>query len=148
MHNLKTGPEILSSETFDKTTCITTTEGKSLIGNYVARHVGEFQINQNLTVQVDSELEVRGCSCSSSTKNVICKCTKYTVPCYATYDNRGRKSMGLMDDVKQRKGEGEMAAADWLIYHRKNLKPGDAVLNLVTSGDIDAVVIFLFIVAL
>ena len=52
-----------------------------------------------------------------------------------------------MEDIKQRKGEAEMAAADWLLYCADELKDGDSVSIVVTSGDIDAVVIIMFVVA-
>ncbi len=51
--------------------------------------------------------------------------------------------------IMQRKGEAEMAQVDWLAQFKEddNLRSGDSVVSIVTSGDIDAVVIHLFYVS-
>ena len=49
----------------------------------------------------------------------------------------------LLESVKQRKGEAEMAVVDWLIECQGQLDPGQAAVSIVSSGDIDAVYIHL-----
>lgn len=145
IHHLKTGHEMLSSQKFNKAACITTPEGKSLIGTYVAQNLTALNLKKNVNVEVDSELHIQGCMCKAATKE--CQCNTYAVPLKAKFGKDGVQSVSEIGDVKQRKGEAEMAAADWMKYHQKDLKPGEAVANIVSSGDIDAVVIFLFVVA-
>ena len=41
-----------------------------------------------------------------------------------------------------------MAQVDWLIQEAENLKPGQAAVSIVTSGDIDSVYIHLFALSL
>ena len=147
IHHLKTGEEILSSETFSKDACIETAEGKSLISNYVAKHITKLKIEQDVFLEVDSELITNDCTCPPEQNFCHTICPKYCTPVSAKYGKDGFISTENLDDIKQRKGEGEMAAADWLIDHQKDLKPGEAAVAIFTSGDIDALLIFLFVVA-
>ena len=41
INHLKTGRELLSSEKFARSACVTSPEGKSLINNYVAQNVSK-----------------------------------------------------------------------------------------------------------
>lgn len=52
-----------------------------------------------------------------------------------------------LPEVKQRKGEAEMSQVDWLVQHGSKLKPGEAAVSIVTSGDIDSLYIHLFAVS-
>ena len=49
--------------------------------------------------------------------------------------------------MSNKKGEAEMAQVDWLVECVDDLSEGDAVLSVVSSGDIDAVVIHLFVLS-
>ena len=50
--------------------------------------------------------------------------------------------------IKQRKGEAEMLVVKWLVDAQTTLNPGDIVGSMITSVDIDAVVIHLFVLPL
>ena len=47
-----------------------------------------------------------------------------------------------------KKGEAELPQVDWLADMYKRLKPGKSVVRVVTSGDIDRIVIHLFAISL
>ena len=44
-----------------------------------------------------------------------------------------------MNEIKQKRGEAELAVVDWLINLQPNLTKGDAAVSIISSGDIDAV---------
>ena len=50
-----------------------------------------------------------------------------------------------LNRIKQRKGEAEMAQLDWLLDLQSTLADGDVVMSLVTSGDVDAIYIHMFV---
>ena len=123
--HLKTGDEILSDTNFDKE-AIQTKQGKSLIGTYLARHADQFSVKHNVIIDIDSEHVIGGCN--REKQSAGCKCNTYAIPirCHFTkQDGFVRKEE--LQNVKQRKGEAELAQVDWL-----------------SSGDIDAVLIHLF----
>ena len=45
--------------------------------------------------------------------------------------------MDSHNTIRQRKGEAELAQADWLPYVAQELEEDDSVICYVTSGDID-----------
>ena len=49
--------------------------------------------------------------------------------------------------VNQRKGETEMAVMDWLYNFALDMSDGNAIMSIITSGDIDAVLIHLFAIS-
>ena len=46
-----------------------------------------------------------------------------------------------------RKGDAELAVADWVIQFQDKLKPGAVVVSLISSADIDSVPIHLYAVS-
>ena len=56
----------------------------------------------------------------------------------------GLKETRVMSEIRQSKGEAECAQIDWVIEMSKSAKKGDVILSLVSSADIDAVVLHLF----
>lgn len=52
--------------------------------------------------------------------------------------------IGINSSEKRRKGEAEMAQVDWLLSSIPDLQHGDWIGSIVSSGDIDAVVIHSF----
>ena len=147
IHHLKTGREILSAERFDKNACITSREGKTLITTYLAKNVDKIILKEDIILDIDSEHYVEGCRCMSFEKKCICT-EKFAVPVRCTFQESGMIHSEKLN-VKQRKGEAEMAQVDWLAKFKDedNLQPGEAVASIVTSGDIDAVVIHIFYVS-
>ncbi|CAC5387720.1 unnamed protein product [Mytilus coruscus] len=128
--HLKTVDEMISANRFDKASLVSTTEGKSFISTYLARRIDELHLYMNLTLIIDSEFyKEDGC-----TTPVECLLGK----------KEGLKSKTKMVNIKQRKGEAEMAQLDWLLEFADKLEQGDGCASIVTSGDIDAVVIHLF----
>lgn len=93
---------------------------------------------------IDSEfITKKDCDCTDA-----CECTDYCVPImYETNIEPVRSHTTQTLDVKQRKGEAEMAVADWLVYLQHEMEDGDSLVCLVTSGDIDAVYIHLDVVS-
>ena len=148
IHHLKTGRELLSSEKFDKAACSTSPEGKSLIGTYLAKNIDKIHFKHDIIIDIDSELIIKGCTCPCIPMlEGKCECQKYAVPLRGKFCNSGLETLSEMAEIQQRKGEAEMAAADWLMQSANGLQEGEAVASLVTSGDIDAVIIHMFVVA-
>ena len=146
--HLRTSTEILSRDQWNIEAIRTTSLGKSLIGNYLARKLETLDLETvtNIEITVDSELYLEGCTCVSPFK---CQCaSKYAVPVVCKFGEKG-----LVDgpskraNIKQRKGEAEMSVCDWVVEFLPQVLPGQAIVTLVTSGDIDAVVIQMFTLA-
>ncbi|VDI78878.1 Hypothetical predicted protein [Mytilus galloprovincialis] len=139
--HLKTSEEFLSSDKFDKPSLVGTSEGKSLASTYLTKNVEDLCIKENLTIDVDSELHITTCYC----KDKPCKCSPFCTPVRAYFDARdGFTRKELLHDIKQCKGEAEMSQLDWLINCPTQLLQGDSCASIVSSGDIDAVVLHLF----
>ena len=135
---------IISKDKLNKDSITQTEIGKRLISTYVAKNVAKLTLNRNVSVIVDSEFITKtDCDCTD-----ICECVKYCVPIFCeTKTEPVRSTTTKTLNVKQRKGEAEMAVSDWLIGLQGELKDGDSVVCLVTSGDIDAVYIHLDVVS-
>jgi hypothetical protein len=150
IHHLKSGREILSAEKFNKEACITSKEGKTLISTYVAKNVDKIVLNKDLVLDIDSEYYTEDCTCSPDQLDK-CQCTtKYAVPIRCKFShNKGILNVEKLCSIQQRKGEAEMAQVDWLtsFQNEGNLKEGDSAASIVTSGDIDSVVIHLYFVS-
>lgn len=138
--HLKAAEEVMSLGEMSRTAVISTTLGKKLISNFLAPFASTLSL-KNVTLIIDSEYKMGGCTCASHLKG-ICKCKTYAVPLQVDFDCDGKATMQELN-VQQRKGEGEMAQVDWL---RENLelKDGEDVTSYLTSGDIDAVAIHMF----
>ncbi|CAC5425801.1 unnamed protein product [Mytilus coruscus] len=128
--HLKTVDEMISANRFDKASLVSTAEGKSFISTYLARRIDELHLYMDLTLIIDSEFY---------------KEDGYTTPVECLLGKKeGLKSKTKMVNIKQRKGEAEMAKLDWLLEVADKLEQGDGCASIVTSGDIDALVIHLF----
>ena len=144
--HLKTSDELLSSDTFDKKSIITTLEGKCLISTYLAKHVKKLDIRKDVQIDIQSELLIGGCTCTDST--VACNCNKYTTPLRCTFTRAdGLTDVKPVQTIIQRKGEAEMSQVDWLIEYKDTLSEEDACMSVVSSGDIDAITIHMFALA-
>lgn len=106
----------------------------------------ELDIKRNFTLDIDSELNVQGCSCSTETKSTW-KCKKYTVLVRACFTLDGLKQCFTVSRIHQCKGEPEMSQIDWMMDSLNDLTVSDAVISTVSSGDIDSLVIHLFFVS-
>ena len=135
---------MLSAGKFHKDSLVTTTEGKSLISMYLAANACKLDIQREIIFDVDSELELHGCSCSS--EDLSCHCKKFATPIRFLFGENGFRGSELLQQIKQRKGEAEMSQVDWLFDHNQ-LKPGEAFASIVRSGDIDAVIIHLYVIS-
>ena len=144
--HLVTHDRIISNDVFNKDIITRTDTGKKLISTYVAKNVCDLTLNRSVSVVVDSELIVKkDCECTG-----ICKCADFCIPIIYIVKTRpecDETNITQTLDVRQRKGEAEMAVADWLIHVQGELVDGDAVVCFVTSGDIDAVYIHLDVVS-
>ncbi|VDI42653.1 Hypothetical predicted protein [Mytilus galloprovincialis] len=123
--HLKTVDEMISANRFDKASLVSTAEGKSFISTYLARRIDELHLYMDLTLIIDSEYY---------------KEDGYTTPIQCLLGKKeGLKSKTQMVNIKQRKGEAEMAQLEWLLEFADKLEQGDGCASIVTSGDIDAV---------
>lgn len=140
--HLKIGSEMLNEDKLDRLAINTTQEGKSIISTYLAKKISDLTLKRNINIIIDSELILRGCECRGKHP---CDCPIYTTPIEAlfTFEN-GYIDKKILDHILQRKGEAEMAQVDWLFDCLSELNDGDAILSVVTSGDIDAVIIHMF----
>ncbi len=143
--HLKRGSEIISLDVFDKQAACSTSEGKALISTFLAANVNKLNVKRSLILDIDSEWIMEACKCVDQGK---CKCQGcYAVPIRTRFDSRQLTDKSKLGHIHQRKGEAEMAQVDWLMDALPDLKEGDSVVSLVTSGDIDAVPIHLFAIA-
>ena len=135
---------IISKDILNKDSITQTEIGKKLVSTYVAKNITDLKLNGNVSVIVDSEfITKKDCDCPGA-----CACADYCVPIiYETNFEPFRCNTTQALDVRQRKGEAEMAVADWLVHFQSELEDGDAVVCFVTSGDIDAVYIHLDVVS-
>ena len=139
--HLKTSDRILSHDYFNKDAVTQTLEGKKLISTYLAHNVAALDFDYDLDVVIDSELHVT-CRCQAEP----CVCQQYCTPLKCQY--RGTTAeVSLLEHIVQRKGEAEMAQLDWLISAQDDIKEGEAIACVVTSGDIDAVYAHMFVLS-
>ena len=72
---------------------------------------------------------------------------KRAISYFLALNSDSQSRIELLQMVKQRKGEAKMAVVDWLIGYQDQLKPGQAAVSVVSSGDIDVIYIHLFAVS-
>ena len=144
--HLKSAEEMIQGRKLDTDGLRSTLVGKSAMSTYLAENVHQFNIKQNLVLDIDSEYKVGGCVCDR--ENEICTCNTYAIPLRCKFSNSGEKELSQLDEIHQRKGEAEMAQVDWLLSAASELKAGASAVSIVTSGDIDAVVIHMFALAM
>ena len=143
--HLKSGSRILSDQTFNKDVLTKTDTGKRLISTYLAENIQNMVFTKDVKVIVDSEMNAYLCSCADH-----CSCQKYSTPIMCSFDAsmlEKRSELKHLTSVKQSKGEAEMSVADWLVGLQGELEDGNSAVCLVTSGDIDAVYIHLYVVS-
>ena len=144
---LKTDDEMVSSENIDTTAIKSTGTGRIGIGNYLAEHAGQMQINHNLTLDIDSEYNLHQCQCLASSE-YECRCEDinkaYATPVRYKYCQHEAVTRQHLQDIIQRKGEAEMSQLDWLMDCETSLESSESIVSAVTSGDIDSVIIHLF----
>ncbi|XP_070203435.1 uncharacterized protein [Littorina saxatilis] len=145
--HLKVSEELISRNTYDKSSITSTSSGKQAVSSYLAANISSLEIKNDIMLMVDSELHVKGgCQCQDASN---CGCSPlFAVPLSCEFTKGGFKNKPTeMIHIAQRKGEAEMAQLDWLLELLPSLQPGEGVLSVVTSGDIDAVVIHLFVIS-
>ena len=106
IHHLKSGKDILSSQTFNKEACITSREGKSLVTTYLAQNSNKISLHpkQNLKLDIDSELIIANCNCSLHQKK--CQCANvYSIPIRCHFTKEGAVQQERLD-IRQLKGGG------------------------------------------
>ena len=145
--HLKTDDEMVSSENIDTTAIKSTGTGRIGIGNYLAEHAGQMQINHNLTLDIDSEYNLHQCQCLASSE-YECRCEDinkaYATPVRYKYCQHEAVTRQHLQDIIQRKGEAEISQLDWLMDCATSLESSESIVSAVTSGDIDSVIIHLF----
>lgn len=126
---------------YNKEAITKTEEGKRLSSIYIAQHINLLTLNKAFDLIVDSQLIESTCLCSTKP----CKCSKFCTPLQRQFCVGEMFESVPLHGVKQSKGEAEMSQLDWLINLQSKLRQGDAAVSLVTSGDIDAVYIHMFV---
>ena len=91
---------------------------------------------------VDSQLIESKCSCDIE----MCMCSKFCTPLARKFKTGQHLKAVQLTSIQQRKGEAEMSQLDWLMSLQPTLCDGDVVLSLVTSGDVDALYIHMFVI--
>jgi hypothetical protein len=142
--HLLSDSEIVSTDNFSKAAIIGTQQGKIVASTFIPRNVHKLSVNKSLKLIFDSELHLHDCHC----KEANCKCEKYTTPLLCYFSENGLQKTELMESIKQTKGEAECAQVDWVVGLASSVEPGDVILSLVSSADIDAVVLHIFAVAI
>ena len=140
--HLKTDKEILSDELFARASIVGTLRGKQVASTFLAANVHKLSIKREISIIFDSELYLHYCECPSA-----CSCINFANPIECKFTSNGLKEQILLHSVKQRKGEAECAQVDWVIELSENLKEGDAILSIVSSADIDGVILHLYALA-
>ena len=147
--HLHTADEMVSDQCLNKEAVRATNLGKSLIGTYLAENVTKLNIKQDLTLIVDSELHVsEGCPTNNDQEHSSMHyeyCTgKVASPVKCVFNQTGLCHGPEKMTVSQCKGEAEMSQFDWVAQFLSSLSPNQAIVSVVTSGDIDAVPIHMF----
>ena len=146
--HLQLASAILTDEKLMKCAVIITELGKRLISNYLARKVYKLNLKHNLVLGIDSNLIIKTAPCSECDEPCSCPVITYTVPVRAVFKKEtGFVHQSVLHDIKQRKGETEMVQVDWLMEFAKDMKEKEAVVSIVSSADIDSLVIHLFCLA-
>ena len=148
--HLKAENEIAGQDKLKKSTIIHTDIGKRLISNYLAENISKLDIRHALLLDVDSEYVTQRIECSNECEEACIRDHgQYTTPVRAVFNSeKGFVQQVSLEHVKQTKGEAEMAQVDWLFDILGDLKDNDSVLSIVTSADIDSLIIHLFCLAL
>ena len=102
-------------------------------------------MKRNVTITVDSQRYRMPCRCDAGHASA-CVCDEefrsYCTPVRFVFTEDGTNSREELVDIKQRKGEAELAQIDWLV---NNFRPEDrCVLSFVTSSDVDAIPLHLY----
>lgn len=126
--HLKTVEEMISEVSLDKKALLETKIGKAEAGQWLARYIDKLNIHTQLVIDVDSELHTQGtCSCSNPliiSSWTQCDCDLLAIPVRACFGADGFISQELLHSKPQRKGETEIAQADWLIDVAHDIAPG------------------------
>ena len=142
--HLKLDSDILSKEQMSKSAVVQTEVGKRLIINYLARHIDSLDIKNDLILDIDSELILTN-SCSHNQEECLCAYKSYVTPVRGVFSKTdGFVRKELLKEIKQRKGEAEMAQVGWLPTMQDDLEDNEAIVAVVTSADIDSIAIHLF----
>jgi hypothetical protein len=141
--HLRTEDEILSEQQFSRSSVVGTGQGKVVASTFISKNVHKLSIRRPLQLVLDSEHHLVACSCENPEQQ-SCTCDHHATPLLATFDKDGLASTETLSSIKQRKGEAECAQLDWIVHYAKSLAPGEVMLSIVTSADIDSVVLHLF----
>ena len=146
--HLKAESEMTSLDSYSRSALTRTKEGKSLSSRFLGEHVHELQIEKDLTLDIDSDYVLSPCVCECKAIHQEQPCQQFATPVRALFNKEsGFVKRTQLEEIRQRKGEAELAQADWLPYIAQDLGEEDAVISYVTSGDIDALPIHLLAIA-
>ena len=124
--------------------------GKALVSTYVAANAQSLRLDcaHDVILDIDSQFTMEGCHCDKMSAQ--CTCDLYAIPLRCMFPASSNKppTISRLDSERQCKGEAEMAQVDWLIRCLPDLKKSSSMASFVTSGDIDAVYIHMFMIAL
>ena len=137
---------MLSEQQFSRASVVSTGRGKVVASTYIAKNVQKLSIRKPLQLVLDSEHYLVPCTCDKQDQSA-CVCNHHAAPVLATFDTDGFSRTETLYAIKQRKGEAECAQVDWIVHYSTSLAPGEVMLSLVTSADIDAVVLHMFALA-
>ena len=146
--HLKTSEEMHSMEAYNRAALTKTFEGKRLASSFLAANIHEIKLDRKCIIDIDSEHLVSECVCAAKADHEMKPCKQHAIPVRAQFGEGGiHLETKALQSIKQRKGEAELAQADWLPITIPELEEHDAVLSYVTSGDIDTVPIHILAVS-
>ena len=107
----------------------------------MARNIESLCFDFDIKLIIDSELIMSSCECNSD-----CNCSTHSVPVQGIFQSNSKPTIPHKENVQQRKGEAEISIDDWLVSLQPELPLGKSVISFVTSSDIDAVGIHMYVV--
>ncbi|KAL3880306.1 hypothetical protein ACJMK2_032554 [Sinanodonta woodiana] len=118
-----------------------------MISNFMAGHVKEHQIMKDIVLDIDSEYYLSPCKCDTPALHKKIPCKQFDIPIRSHFASDKGYVCSEKLDIKQNKGEAELAQADWLCYIATGIK-GENVVSYVSSGDIDSIPIHILAISL
>ena len=141
--HLQTEAEMLNEEEFCRSSIVGTQHGKRVVSTYIPKNAHKLSVNKEVDIIFDSELYMSKCTCDKSP----CSCDQYSTPMICHFTKDGLHESNVLETVHQRKGEAECAQIDWVVHLSTMLHKDEIIMSIVSSADIDAVVLHLFAIS-
>ena len=138
IYHLKDDCEIISTENISKPAVTKTIKGKKMISNFMAGHVKELRIMKDIVLDIDSEYYLSPCACDTPEHHKEIPCKQFAIPIRSHFASDKGYLCSEKLDIKQNKGEAELAQADWLCYIATGLNEGKMLSAIYHQGTLIA----------